>query len=337
MPMPSQNAPTPPVDSKPPVSEALAPPLQGFDTPASTAGVAKPVASVTKSNKVAPAVPFTVNQKTFVPPAPATSNGPLTSITNNQQASKPAPSAAAMEEASRQAKEAVAAAMAKLNPQAAQAKSAPSSNAMDALTKKVSEMRTSDGSVRGPRGGMRGQRGNHRGGTGGQGRKMEIPKSDYDFESANAKFNKEDLIKEAIASGSPLREIPTSNTNGPDGTPTPATTNGEGRNDSLPGIAATQAYNKSTSFFDNISSEIKDREEERSQPRGRAWRGEEIKKNMETFGQGSVDGGGFRGRGRGFRGRGRPYGGQHRGFAARGGGYGGASRGQSGNGQEFSQ
>jgi protein LSM14 len=282
-------------------------------------------------------VPFTVNQKTFVPPAPATSNGTLASITNTQQAPKPAPSAAAMEEASRQAKEAVAAAMAKLNPQAAQVKPASSSNAMDALTKKVSEMRTSDGNVRGSRGGMRGQRGNHRGGPGGQGRKMEIPKSDYDFESANAKFNKEDLIKEAIASGSPLGETPASAIDSTDGAPAPATTNGEGRKDSLPGVTATHAYNKSTSFFDNISSEIKDREEERSQPRGRAWRSEEIKKNLETFGQGSVDNGGFRGRGRGFRGRGRPYGGQHRGFAGRGGGYGGGSRGQRGNGQEVTQ
>jgi protein LSM14 len=285
-------------------------------------------------------VPFTVNQKTFVPPGPAASNGSLAPITNTQQAPKPAPSAAAMEEASRQAKEAVAAAMAKLNPQAAPVKPASSANAMDALTKKVSEMRTSDGSVRGSRGGMRGQRGNHRGGPGGPGgpgRKMEIPKSDYDFESANAKFNKEDLIKEAIASGSPLGETAASAIDNADGAPAPVTTNGEGRKDSLPGVSATHAYNKSTSFFDNISSEIKDREEERSQPRGRAWRSEEIKKNLETFGQGSVDNGSFRGRGRGFRGRGRPYGGQHRGFAGRGGGYGGASRGQTGNGQEVTQ
>jgi protein LSM14 len=166
---------------------------------------------------------------------------------------------------------------------------------------------------------------------------MEIPKSDYDFESANAKFNKEGMVKEAIATGSPLAETSGNTTDGIDGAPTPATTNGEGRKDSLSNISATPAYNKSSSFFDNLSSEIKDREEERTQPRGRGWRGEEIKKNFETFGQGSVDGGGFRGRGRGFRGRGRPYGGQNRGFAGRGGGYGGGPRGQGGNGQEFAQ
>ena len=45
-------------------------------------------------------------------------------------------------------------------------------------------------------------------------------------------------------------------------------------------------------------------------PGGREWRGEEQKKNFETFGQGSVDNGyrgGYRGRGRGrggMRGRG---------------------------------
>ena len=306
--------------------------------PPSFVAATKPATSAPKSNKVTPAVPFTVNQKSFVPPASATNNGPLASVGSVPQAAKPAPSAAAMEEASRQAKEAVAAAMAKLNPQATPAKSASSSTSVDALTKKVSEMRTSDGSVRGSRGGMRGPRGNYRGGSGGQSRKIEIPKSDFDFESANAKFNKEDMIKEAIASGSPIRENLGSTADGIDGTPTAATTtNGVSRKDSLSGVSATPAYNKSSSFFDNISTEIKDREEERAQPRRKAWRGDEIKKNLETFGQGSVDNGSFRGRGRGFRGRGRAYGGQNRGFAGRGGGYGGGSRGQSGNGQEFAQ
>jgi protein LSM14 len=348
-PAPPQNVPTPPVDPKLPVSEALAPSPQPTDEQPSLAGTAaKAIPSGPKSTRVAPAVPFTVNQKTFVPPVPSTSNGPLASAGNTpQQTSKPAPSAAAMEEASRQAKEAVAAAMAKLNPQASQPKppanpkamdkATVNSNTVDTLTKKVGEMRTSDGNVRGPRGSARGARGNYRGGPGGQARKMEIPKSDYDFESANAKFNKEDMIKEAIATGSPLAETSGSTTDGIDGAPTSATTNGEGRKDSLSNVSATPAYNKSSSFFDNLSSEIKDREEERAQPRGRGWRGEEIKKNFETFGQGSVDGGGFRGRGRGFRGRGRPYGGHNRGFAGRGGGYGGGPRGQGGNGQEFSQ
>jgi protein LSM14 len=236
-----------------------------------------------------------------------------------------------MEEASRQAKEAVAAAMAKLNSQGTQPKPTPATTSVDNLTRKVGEMRTSDGHVRGGWGGMRGPRGNFRGGFDQHTRKMEIPKSDYDFESANAKFNKGEMIKEAIATGSPLTETPESTTNGVDSTAAPTTTNGEKRKDSLNKVpSSTEAYNKASSFFDNISSESKDREEERNQPRGKVFRNEEIKKNFETFGQGTVDGGGFRGRGRGgYRGRGRGYGGQQRVFAnGRGGGYGVAVRGR---------
>jgi protein LSM14 len=148
---------------------------------------------------------------------------------------------------------------------------------------------------------------------------MEIPKSDFDFESANAKFNKEDLIKEAIASGSPLDENPTVTSE--DGNTHPAA---PARKDSLP-QAGVAAYNKSSSFFDNISSEAKDREEANdARANGRQLRGEEFKKNIETFGQGNVDGG-YRGRGRGGYGRGRAYGGTYRG------GYGGGGRGHGGN------
>jgi protein LSM14 len=236
-----------------------------------------------------------------------------------------------MEEANRQARAAVANAMAKMNTNAqsttAQPKPAASKEAVDALTKKVGEMKASD-ALRGGRGGTRGQRGNFRG----QGRKMEIPKSDYDFESANAKFNKEDMIKEAIASGSPIGE--TAEEAAANGLPDTAT-NGEKRKDSLPAVSM-EVYNKSNSFFDNISSEAKDREEGANQQMGRVWRGEEIKKNLETFGQGSVDGG-FRGRGRGgFRGRGRPYFPQ-RGYAGTYGRGGGQQRGRGRGGAESAQ
>ena len=146
---------------------------------------------------------------------------------------------------------------------------------------------------------------------------MEIPKSDFDFESANAKFNKEDLIKEAIASGSPLEELPPQEEN------IDETVNAApARKDSLSGTVP--AYNKSSSFFDNISSEAKDREEANDgRVNGRQVRSEEFKKNIETFGQGNVDGG-YRGRGRGGGyGRGRQYGSTYRGgYNSRGyGGY----------------
>jgi protein LSM14 len=301
--------PTPPNDLKPSVSEALAaiPSATIPVDPPVNAAASAPKAPPTgpKSSRVVPALPMTVNSKSSAPIIPPSTNGPLAVAPGNAaQPAAPkttAPTQIAMEEANRQARAAVANAMAKMNtnaqPATAQPKPGTGGNAVQALTKKVGEMKTSDGPRGGGRGGMRGQRANSRG-TANQGRKMEIPKSDYDFESANAKFNKEDMIKEAIASGSPIREpsedgIVNGSMN--------SGANGPQRKDSLPPVT-TEAYNKSSSFFDNISSEAKDREESASQQIGRSFRGEEIKKNFETFGQGSVDGG-FRGRGRGgFRG-----------------------------------
>lgn len=159
-------------------------------------------------------------------------------------------------------------------------------NAMDNLTKKVNEMRVQAG-----RGGQ-GPRARGRGGRGGH--KVEVPDSDFDFAQSNAKFNKHDVVKEAIAGL-------------PEEVESPSADNAES---SLPEDVPT-AYNKSRSFFDNISSEAKDRAANGGQkPGGREWRGEEQRRNMETFGQGSVDGGhrGHRGRGRGRAFRGRGYG-----------------------------
>lgn len=236
----------------------------------------------------------------------------------------------AMEDATLQARAAVANAMAKMNLTAhlatAQHKPVVGGNAVDKLATKVGEMKTSDG-PRGGRGGTRGQRGSFRNGST-QGRGMEIPTSDYDFASANEKFNKKDMIKEAIASGPPIRESSNDGVNR-SGDIAP---NGENLKDTVSAVT-TEAYNKSTSFFDNISSEARDRKEAAA---GRGRRGEEIKKNLETFGQGSVDVG-FRGRGRGgFRGRGRPYGGQ-RGYGSYGRGGGGGQRGRRPGGFEAAQ
>lgn len=289
-------------------------------TPAVSATAPKTAPTGPKNTRVTPAVPFTVNQKSFTPPVPPVADAPPSSTNGatSGKPTKPAPSQAAMDEAARQAKEAVAAAMAKLNPSAptAQAKSTPSAAAIDALSQRVNAMSTApsatNGTHRGGRGSARGGRGSGYG-RGGQ-KKMEIPKSDFDFESANAKFNKEDLIKEAIASGSPpiagSDEVPAEGAPGEEATNTTPK-----RKDSLP-LSTGTAYNKSSSFFDNISSEAKDREvavDGRAQ--GRQLRGEEFKKNIETFGQGNVDGGyrGGRGRGGGY-GRGRNYsGGGYRG------------------------
>jgi len=230
--------------------------------------------------------------------SPAASKAPLQSQSGNVAPPAAQAPSASLRDATQAATAAVAAAMAKL-PTAGQS----NGSAMDNLTKKVNEMRTNE-PIRAPR-----QPGNAagfapgRGGRGGRGgvarplgqpgQKVEVPVADFDFESSNAKFSKEDLVKEAIA-GSPLGENPVASPTEPD---VPVT------------------YNKSTSFFDNISSESKDRADASGgRPGGREWRGEEQKKNVETFGQGSVDNG-YRGgfRGRGGRGRGRG------GFRGRGG------------------
>jgi protein LSM14 len=193
--------------------------------------------------------------------------------------------------------------MAKLPQPSAQKK--PVDVSVEAVTKQMAELKPYDN--RAPRGGH-----HHRGGRGGthrgqyQGKKIDVPETDYDFETANAKFNKQDLVKEAIATGSPTHEVEPPVPNGEPETPD----------------ASYTTYNKSSSFFDNISSEARDREEgSTARGGGREWRGEEEKRNIETFGQGSVDGyrGSYRGRGRGRGyGRGRGGGGYGRGYHGRG-------------------
>lgn len=168
-------------------------------------------------------------------------------------------------------------------------------NPTDNLTQKVAQMRMNDTQQRG-RG--RGRGGNYvRGGRRESAQKqIDVPKEDYDFEGANAKFNKQDLVKEAIASGSPV-----ASPNGEAKDPLAnGDTNGHAEEDVVipPAKSTEKSYDKQSSFFDNISSDLKDREAAQGGDRR-----QERSKNFETFGQGSVDGGrgGYRGR-RGYRG-----------------------------------
>lgn len=295
-PAPTNVAPTPPVESKPSAAEVKAT-ADSLSTTAAQNNAAEKAAerraipTGPKNNRITPAVPMP--SALFTKSGPQVTAATATIKPSGDQANGPM-SAANLKDATQAAKAAVAVAMAKLaNPQAADV---PASNgsAMDNLTKKVNEMR-----MTAPRSTGNG-RGRGRGGRYGGPSKVDVPDSDFDFQAGNAKFNKQDLVKEAIA-GSPLAEA----SNGP---PTELAQPDE----AIPPIA----YNKTRSFFDNISSEAKDRADNGGQkPGGREWRGEEQRRNMETFGQGSVDGGyrgGFRGRGRG---RGGPRG---RGFAPRG-------------------
>ncbi len=314
----AQSRPPPPTGSKPNVSEALAPPAP---TVAAEVPVAVKIAtSAPKSGRIMPAVPIlspAIKHK-------APTNGVQSSSMNVPATSQIPASLAAprptqiptksLEDANRDARAAVAAAMAKLPPAPGQKKNTNGEGAIDNLTDKVNEMRTNDTIRISKQPGTGGYASGHRGGRGGYrgGRqreeptkKMEVPKTDYDFAEANAKFNKQDLGKVAVASGSPL----SSPVNGSNDVSADASVNG-GRRESEHSvmIPAAPGYNKTSSFFDNISSESKDRDDLAGKRLGgREFRSEEQKKNLETFGQGSVDNGyrgGFRGRsrGRGYRG-----------------------------------
>lgn len=192
---------------------------------------------------------------------------------------------AALDHAEAARKAAVQAAIARLGQTGLAPNVPPNVNAMDNLTRKVNEM-----SVNAARSGVQGTRGRGRGRGGAPYSKVEVPKVDFDFAEANAKFNKEDIVKEKIA-----------------GTSSTDTVEGGAEQVADP---EAHVYDKKKSFFDDISSDSKDRQ--RKEPHNR---GAETFKNVETFGQASVDGGYRRGRGRG---RGRGPRGRGRGFGGRG-------------------
>ncbi|KAL8872629.1 MAG: hypothetical protein Q9174_001769 [Haloplaca sp. 1 TL-2023] len=353
LPETAPNGPPPPTESKPDVAAALAPPAatDAKDKPVPE----KNVQATQKNDRLVPAVPMPRVSPAIKPAVPMNGSAPTNKVgaPKSEAPTKPIetrPSQVttkSVDEANRDARAAVAAAMAKLPPapggQQPPRKPASTSvpnkeavsngtNAMDNLTNKVNEMRTNDNIRTSRQPGTGGYAAGHRGGRGNnyrggrsrndsQTKRVEVPTTDYDFETANAKFNKQDLVKEAIASASPLASPVGDGAN--DISPTVTMnghTNGERKaSESSASVTAAAGYNKTTSFFDNISSESKEREEGAKKMGGREFRSEEVRKNLETFGQGSVDGGrgGYRGRGRG------------RGYGARGRGYGGRGRGGS--------
>ncbi|KAL9076060.1 MAG: hypothetical protein Q9157_003788, partial [Trypethelium eluteriae] len=209
---PSQQGPPPPVESKPDAASALAPPSTSTST-------AQPAAT-----KTAPAGPR--GKGGIIPVVP------LSASNIGSKPNAPTPSTQAVGQPSTEtATAAVAAAMAKLTAASNQSGAAGTSttapsgkptapkpttdgDAMQHLAQKVSEMRT-DAHARQGRAGFGAPRGRGRGrGRGGHdagvARRIEVPSDDFDFESANKKFNKQDLVKEAIASGSPLGGAPPS-------------------------------------------------------------------------------------------------------------------------------
>ena len=344
--------PAPPTGPEPSQSAADQP------TPASTAPAGPPPPVDSKPDIAAATAPAQQSQPKAVPTGPRNSNrvalplaspnvraqmptAPLQSKPGNAPGAQPAAAQSATEAAAA----AVAAAMAKLGPVQGVKPAAGADGAIDNLTKKVGEMRTDDRIRNSRQPGTGGFAAGHRGGRGArrpstreQTKPVDVPTTDFDFEGSNAKFNKQDLVKEAIASGSPMG-TPTTEYQ-PHHEATDAGQDGEANgadvsvSNAEPDVVIPNAtYNKSTSFFDNISSELKDRraaQDDGKRVGGMEFRTQERSKNMETFGQGSVDTGfrgGFRGRarGRGFGrgGRGGFVNGRGAAFAPRGGPRGG--------------
>ncbi len=315
---------------KPDVAAALAPPVIPVNVEPETATEAVHLGP--NNGRIVPAIP----RLSPALKAHAPANGTLQPksanvvIQNAKPVAKPVPGRPAqiatksLEDANRDARAAVAAAMAKLPPAPGAKKQGVSDQStVDNLTNKVNQLRANEAS-RAPRPPGPGQTTGHRGRGGYRGgrshpeqnaRKVEVPATDYDFASANAKFNKQDLVKEVSATGSaivsPDDRLSANDKNSQESA-------NESRHGSQPSIIipSTVSYDKSSSFFDNISSESRDRDEANGKKLGgREFRSEEVKKNFETFGQGSVDNGyrgGYRGRPRG-RGYGRGRGGHARG------------------------
>lgn len=309
VPTPAPKAPTPIAEPSAPVAAEEKKMLEkSTSIPTGPAAAKNSIPTKPKnSGRVLPAIPL---QNAATPKASTHANITVKAATT---ATNPVAANAALRDATQAATAAVAAAMAKLPPTGQQTNG---TDAVDNLTKKVNEMRTD--AIRAPRqpgtgGFAQGHRGRGRGGPRQEARKVDVPETDFDFQTANAKFNKEEIEKEV--------------TDAPNGSAS-ENVKDVSKDESLPG---GPSYNKSTSFFDNISSEIKDRQEANgARPGGREWRGEEQKKNLETFGQGSVDNG-YRG---GYRGRGGRRGRGYSGTRGRGGF---RARGQGGQGQTTAQ
>lgn len=186
--------------------------------------------------------------------------------------------------------------------------------------------------VAGPPAPRRGRGGGHRG----RGRypvRRDGPikfEKEFDFESANAQFNKEEIDKEFQ---NKLKLKDEKSLNGEEKVDSGVETqNSEGNVEEEDPSGSKCYYDKSKSFFDNISCDD-------TRERRQTW-AEERRMNAETFGvpfRHNRNRGGYRGRGNpGFRG-GRGRGGSRGGFGmpGGGGGYRGGYRGSQG-GREFS-
>ncbi|KAJ2718609.1 hypothetical protein GGI07_005678 [Coemansia sp. Benny D115] len=171
-------------------------------------------------------------------------------------------------------------------------------------------------SARGGRGGYNNQ-GNRRGGYQGrggyqnrQGRRVEVPDSDFDFESSNSKLNKDDLAKEfaklkvKVAEDQSEGTFASSSRGGvassdaATGSSASATPSGAAEAGAQSAAVPSSSYVPKKSFFDDISCEAKERmqlqEHGLSYEEKRSRINAERQQNLETFGQLSSDQSRFR-------------------------------------------
>ncbi|KAJ2449962.1 hypothetical protein EV183_004589 [Coemansia sp. RSA 2336] len=129
------------------------------------------------------------------------------------------------------------------------------------------------------------RRGNYQGNRGGyqnRSRRVEVPESDFDFESSNSKLNKDDLAKEFAQMNIHVVGGETAPADGDD-------SNTANTSSATSPTAASVAYQPKASFFDNISCETKERMEMREQGMSHEERRSRVQaerqQNYETFGQ----------------------------------------------------
>lgn len=182
----------------------------------------------------------------------------------------------------------------------------PGANDVQKLAKDIESLSTgpaTDGQQRGPQSGTgadgqgsRGGRAFSAGGRGGRGRggiangvgaprqngreqsslrsNVPVPSSDFDFAASNERFDKQNVQLKKAGEGASAGAV------------------------DIPAASPEAFYDKASSFFDTISSDLNT-----SSGNDRFDRNQERSKNMATFGQAEASGN-FRGRGRGYRGGG---------------------------------
>ncbi|KAJ2793744.1 hypothetical protein H4R20_006449, partial [Coemansia guatemalensis] len=137
------------------------------------------------------------------------------------------------------------------------------------------------------RGGYQGRGGYHAR----QGQPIEVPESDFDFETSNLKLNKDDLAKEFSKLNVHIADGDAAASSSADGGAAGVGTSRDGAGRAT--VGSGQSYAPKSSFFDNISCESKERmqmseggmsiEERRSKQHA------ERQQNVETFGQASAE------------------------------------------------